>query len=47
VFLLDTLVERQAWAREYATRPGTHLVREPADITTTLERLISPGSLVA
>ncbi len=47
VLLLDTLVERQAWAREYATRPGTHVVREPADITSALERLTSTGSLVA
>jgi DNA processing protein len=47
VFLLDELVERQAWARDYATRPGKHVVNDPADITTALERLIGPGSLVA
>jgi DNA processing protein len=47
VFLLDELVERQAWARDYSTRPGTHVVNDPADITTALERLIGPGSLVA
>lgn len=47
VFLLDTLVERQAWARAYANRPGTHVVREPSEITTALERLTSTGSLVA
>ncbi len=46
VFLLDTLVERQPWARDYATRPGTHVAHEPADITTALERLVSPGSLI-
>ncbi|HTT29711.1 MAG TPA: DNA-processing protein DprA [Solirubrobacteraceae bacterium] len=46
VFLLASLVERQQWAREYAARPGTHVVREPRDITTVVERLISPGSLV-
>ena len=47
VFLLTSLVERQAWAKEYANRPGTHIVRTPEDITTILERLIAPGSLVA
>jgi DNA processing protein len=47
VFLLASLVERQQWAREYAARPGTHVVRSPDDITTVVERLISPGSLVA
>jgi DNA processing protein len=47
VFLLSSLVERQQWAREYAARAGTHVVRSPAEITTVLERLISPGSLVA
>jgi DNA processing protein len=47
VFLLASLVERQQWAREYAARPGTHVVRSPEEITTVVERLISPGSLVA
>jgi len=47
VFLLASLVERQPWAREYAARPGTHVVREPEEITTVVERLTSPGSLVA
>jgi DNA processing protein len=47
VFLLASLVERQPWAREYARRPGTHVVRSPGEITTVVERLISPGSLVA
>jgi DNA processing protein len=47
VFLLASLVERQAWAEDYATRPGTHVVRTSEDITTILERLIAPGSLVA
>jgi hypothetical protein len=47
VFLLASLVERQQWAREYAARPGTHVVREPEEITTVVERLTSPGSLVA
>jgi DNA processing protein len=47
VFLLASLVEQQPWARDYAQRPGTHVVREPHEITTVVERLISPGSLVA
>jgi DNA processing protein len=47
VFLLASLVERQQWAREYAARPGTHVIRSPDEITTVVERLISPGSLVA
>jgi DNA processing protein len=47
VFLLAQLVEQQPWAREYAGRPGTHVVRSPGEITTVVERLVSPGSLVA
>jgi DNA processing protein len=49
VFLLEELVERQAWARQAATRPGTRVVksRDPSEITSALERLISPGTLVA
>lgn len=47
VFLLASLVEHQQWARDYAARPGTHVVHEPREITNVVERLISPGSLVA
>lgn len=47
VFLLASLVAQQAWARDYAGRPGTHVVRSPEEITSVVERLISPGSLVA
>lgn len=47
VFLMTSLVEREPWAREYAARPGTYVVNEPPEITTILERLIAPGSLVA
>lgn len=46
VFLLASLVERQAWAREYAARPGTHVVRSPREISEAVERLIEPGTLV-
>jgi DNA processing protein len=47
VFLLDELVKRQPWAQQAAQRPGTHVVRNPAEITKALEPLISPGTLVA
>ncbi len=47
VFLTDALVERQPWAQDLAQRPGTHVIHTPAEITTAIERLISPGSLVA
>jgi DNA processing protein len=47
VFLLEELVEHEAWAREYANRPGTHVVGSAAEITTALDRLTGPGSLVA
>jgi DNA processing protein len=46
VFLLDELLT-QAWARQLAARPGTHVVSSPAEITTVVERLASPGTLVA
>jgi DNA processing protein len=47
VFLVAQLLEHQAWARDYARRPGTEVVREPREITDVLERLTSAGSLVA
>lgn len=40
VFLVRSLLE-QAWAREFATRPGTHVVDSPSAITDTIERLTS------
>jgi DNA processing protein len=40
VFLVRSLLE-QPWAREFATRPGTHVVDHPAAITDTIERLTS------
>jgi DNA processing protein len=45
VFLLDSLFEH-AWAREFATRPGTHVVRSPDEITAIIERLTCAGALV-
>jgi len=38
VFLVRSLLE-QPWAREFAGRPGTHVVDTPAAITDTIERL--------
>lgn len=47
VFLLASLVEQQPWAQEYATRPGTIVVRDPPEITAAIARLTAPGSLIA
>jgi DNA processing protein len=47
VFLHRTLVDRQPWAQETATRPGTHVIDDPDQITAALARLTGPGSLVA
>ena len=47
VFLVEELVDAQPWARDCATRPGAHVIRDPAEITASLDRLIGPGSLVA
>jgi DNA processing protein len=47
VFLTKTLVEKQPWAQQIVERPGTHVIHTPAEITTALERLIAPGTLVA
>jgi len=46
VFLPEPLLEEPS-AREFANRPGAHVVREPEEITATIERLNSPGALVA
>lgn len=46
VFLLESLLEH-AWAREYAERPGTHVVSSPEQITTLVDRLTSTDLLVA
>jgi DNA processing protein len=46
VLLVDTLLQ-QEWARELARRPGTHVVRSPADVTEVVERITAPGTLVA
>jgi DNA processing protein len=46
VFLLRSLVEQHEWAREFARRPGVHVVAEPPAITAAIERLTSTGALV-
>jgi DNA processing protein len=45
VFLMGSLLVHD-WAREFATRPGTHVVRSAEEITTIVERLNSSGALV-
>jgi DNA processing protein len=44
VFLLRRLL-REAWARDFAARPGAHVVSEPAEITQIIGRLTSAGVL--
>jgi DNA processing protein len=46
VFLLRSLVNEHPWASEFASKPGTHVVETPAEITTIVERLTSAGALV-
>jgi DNA processing protein len=46
VFLWHSLLS-QEWARALAVRPGTHVVHNPDEITTAVQRLTSPGTLVA
>jgi DNA processing protein len=45
VFLLEALLA-QDWARELATRAGTHVVKAPEEITATIERLTAAEPLV-
>jgi DNA processing protein len=46
VLLLGSLVSEQVWAREFAQRPGVHVVHRPAELAAALERLTSTGALV-
>ena len=46
VLLMDSLLS-QEWARQLADRPGTQVVRSPADVTEVVERFTSRGPLVA
>jgi DNA processing protein len=47
VFLHASLVSEHEWAREFATRPGTHVIETPAQITTIVDRLTEAGALTA
>jgi DNA processing protein len=46
VFLLESLLEHE-WAREYAERPGAHVVGGADDVIERVERLTSLDALVA
>ncbi len=46
VFLAESLLEH-SWARDYAGRPGVHVVGDPIEITEVIERVTSAGWLVA
>ncbi|MGH2837324.1 MAG: DNA-processing protein DprA, partial [Thermoleophilaceae bacterium] len=46
VFLLSSLMEH-AWAREYATRPGTYVVESGDEVLAHIERLTSIETLTA
>ncbi|MEU4554017.1 DNA-processing protein DprA [Micromonospora violae] len=41
LFLLDSLVESQEWARKYAQRPGVSIVRDLDDVLAVLVKLVS------
>lgn len=45
VFLPEPLLD-EPWARDFADRPGAHVVQNPGEITAVIERLNSPGVLV-
>lgn len=42
VVLVDSLLEH-AWARDYATRPGVHVVGDVAEVIDLLDRLYAPN----
>ena len=46
VLLVDSLLD-QRWAAELASRPGTHVIRTPAEVPAVVERLTSTRTLVA
>jgi DNA processing protein len=46
VFLLEPLLQQQ-WAQELATKAGAHVVKTPAEITATIERLTAAEPLSA
>lgn len=44
--LLAQALLGQSWARELARRPGTHVVRSAAEVTTVVQRLTAVDTLV-
>jgi DNA processing protein len=42
VILMESLLEHE-WARNYAERPGVHVVSEVAQTIDLLDRLYAPG----
>jgi DNA processing protein len=44
VFLLESLLAFE-WAREYAERPGTHVITSAAEVVERVERLATPDTL--
>jgi DNA processing protein len=46
VLLVDSLLG-QDWARELSSRPGTHVVGSPTEVTEVVGRITAPGALVA
>lgn len=47
LFLLDSLVDSQDWARRYAERPGVAIVRDLDDVLDVLVSLASPPEQLA
>jgi DNA processing protein len=45
VLLADQLLG-QKWARELASRPGTHVVKSATEVTEVVERITAPTALV-
>lgn len=46
VFLYAPLLEHD-WARDFAERPGVHVVTQPEEVSQVVEQLTAPGTLVA
>jgi DNA processing protein len=46
VLLMQWLLT-QAWARELAARPGTHVIRDPYEVAAVVGRLTAHGALTA
>lgn len=42
VLLMDTLLEHD-WARDFAGRPGTHIVRNSAEVHERLGEILAPS----